>query len=263
MGKKIIVGIDNFAQSGETTLREITAAAAAQSGNAAEVVRDPSTGKVIQVVVNLPDSASQSAIDTIANNKGAAGSLTFPAVLLDENFDSVTLGQLPVNDAEWLWFGIAAASTDQSVSAPNSMKMLGVLPQERLRFIAVGTNTTFLVPGRTIEVEFKIRFAVNTGFQLLTVGASDLTLFMDAGDLKFNKTLETVVASGLAVDAFHTIKYRYLIGSDTLDITVNGVPKGLFSSGVGFGAAWTELVIEALAGTGLTYIDDLKVTAVA
>jgi len=96
MAKTIVVGLDNFAQSGETTLDEIAAVAKGENGAAVNIVRDPATGKVIQVALTLPDTASQTAIDAITNNPGVTTTKITPApppeTIVPFDFDAAAEG---------------------------------------------------------------------------------------------------------------------------------------------------------------------------
>jgi len=68
------IPLDNFVQNGDTTLTELLAAVAAVNGGnnpgIADPVRDPATGKLVQVRLAFPDSVSQNAINAINANPG-------------------------------------------------------------------------------------------------------------------------------------------------------------------------------------------------
>lgn len=71
---KFQIGMDNRIKPGQTTRNEIIAALQAQgiAVSAADPVFDPITGELVRVDVNLPDTASQQAVDAIAANPGVA-----------------------------------------------------------------------------------------------------------------------------------------------------------------------------------------------
>lgn len=71
--KKIQATVDPYSQSAETTASEISAMAKAMvSGAGAEVVRD-ANGKVIQVIVGVPDFVADGTVGNAANAIGAHG----------------------------------------------------------------------------------------------------------------------------------------------------------------------------------------------
>ena len=68
------VPLDNFTQNGDTTLAQLLDSVAAVNGGnrpgVAEQIRDPATGKLIQVVLTMPDSAATAATNAINANPG-------------------------------------------------------------------------------------------------------------------------------------------------------------------------------------------------
>lgn len=95
---KIVVGLDNRVQSGEQSQAEIMAALGAQGVGAgvAEVVRDPITGKLIQVSLTFPDTANQAAIDAVNANRGVATATPpLPPPLFVNDLTGITAPALP------------------------------------------------------------------------------------------------------------------------------------------------------------------------
>lgn len=94
---KIVIALDNRVQSGDQSQAEITAALAAAgvANGVAEQIRDPITGKLIQVILTFPDTANQAAIDAVNANRGVAtASAPIPPGLFVLNWDNATLVQI-------------------------------------------------------------------------------------------------------------------------------------------------------------------------
>lgn len=90
---KIVVGMDNRVQSGDQSQAEIQAAlvAAGVTNSIAEQVRDPVTGKLIQVTLTFPDTANQAAIDAVNANRGvAAATPALPPSLVISDLTGIT-----------------------------------------------------------------------------------------------------------------------------------------------------------------------------
>ena len=285
MPKKIIVSVDNFSQSGEATLAEIQAQAAGQGGNAAEVIRDPATGKVIQVNVNLPDTASQVAVDAITNNKGVATVLVFPSVLSDQSFDFdlLAVGAFPVDTPSWAWTrspdpqaSDVGAADDFFVGASGkSLKFplvtFNVPPGEpgfrRVRVLPGSPLSDLIAPGRTVESETQVRFSA---FADITVRLGNVNLTVEFrragsgfadGDVRISG-VPGLIASGLAINTFHTVKARWTVGSSTIIVSINGDSTGVIERLPLIGRTW-DLLEFVMIDPADVWIDDLKVTTVA
>ena len=84
----IRIGLDNRVQPGEQTVQEILATLQAQgeNPNAANPIKDPLTGKLLGVDLNLPESASAKATAAVDGHGGKAsstGPIPDPLLLLD------------------------------------------------------------------------------------------------------------------------------------------------------------------------------------
>lgn len=145
---KIVVGLDNRVQSGDQSQAEIVAALAAAgvSNGIAEQIRDPITGKLIQVTLTFPDTANQQAIDAVNANRGVA-TATPPlpppkfVLLLNSISSTVILKGInaTTNHRQFIELAMADSGTIVGVSTTSA---LGVLHGD-------GVVNTFFLGGGT------------------------------------------------------------------------------------------------------------------
>lgn len=89
MDVKFTIGMDNRVQAGDSTIEEIIAdmqAGGIPNPNAANQVRDPTSGKLIQTDVHLPEASATVADNAINGNPGVAingGAEPIPLTMLD------------------------------------------------------------------------------------------------------------------------------------------------------------------------------------
>lgn len=96
MGKKLIANLQAFAS--EQTVTDIRSISSqAHQNNAAEVVRDAG-GKLVKVIVNLPDKVTNAGLKNARNkilqNRGVATCVILPVEGSAETFESYTEGQV-------------------------------------------------------------------------------------------------------------------------------------------------------------------------
>ena len=162
MGTSIKVPFDNFQQNGDQSLSQIMADVQALSGgesaNAAEVIRDPSTGKLIQVILNgVLNNAVANALAKINANPGVTGATPIPDQFLAQDLDA-TAGVTFTGDLE---AGTIAAGSAHDINV--------IVAGTFNRLEDTGTGDTYtdaaaaLAPG-AVNINFLIRTNATTPF---------------------------------------------------------------------------------------------------
>lgn len=186
---KIVIGLDNRVQSGDQSQQDIVAALAAQgvSNGIAEQVRDPITGKLIQVTLTFPDTASQQALDAVNASRGVASAtppLPPPLFLVDTAllaFSSPLLG-----DGNYSYGG-SGASDNQGI----------MLSGSELQFASGGsflsgggalfgngvTNSYFDADQASFPVQATIRFHNDHPSTPLTIASGSVVITHDGGQV--------------------------------------------------------------------------------
>jgi len=269
---KLEVSVDQFAQSGEKTLAEISAAAQGQGGGVANVIRDQS-GKLVQVNLSLPPTASQNAIDSIAANPGAGDTIQYPAVIGNQNWDLAALGITMPTDSLGVWTSLIDTGAnrwtvvdDSYVSAPHSLKVISNAHISHVVFVpnrAVDQGRTF-----EIEAKFKISsFAAEGGFNpsLLvlkwSVGNNNLRVGTDGNLINFTNQ---VTYFSVPENVWFKLAIRAVNGDTSALIFKDDVLQGLFPWVPENQPLQYQLSWENGYGAGRqVWMDDFKLTILA
>ncbi len=200
---------DNLQQSGDESARQFVANLAKQGVNAAEVekVLDPITGKLIQLLLTLPESASQKARDAIAANPGIVStSPVVPDPLFIFAIDPTAgvilqagSGMTGVVGAENS-FEVSGSGDEGLGGGPAQRDRLGVLVGD------VGTplgswiftqNNTAALPNTFIRIQVE---ALGTAQPSWTIQLNEASLKFDGGSTLVIANLAPIVVAG--TDAF-------------------------------------------------------------
>ncbi len=213
---KFNLGFDNRVQPGAVSCQELIATLQAQgvSVNAANPVKDPITGKLIAVELNLPDTAAQKAIEAIAAHGGVASSgPALPTPLLTLNLSNIVSAALILEAGHRIFVRATSASGAGAAASFGELNGDGV------------SNTYTDGAINSDPVQFTHDFITLSNPSSATpmvIPASDLTLTSDGSPVLLANTASISVAQDGAdifyIDAAGLLyrKFQVIGGSVTI-----------------------------------------------
>lgn len=239
---KFELGLDNRIKPGEQTLNELIATLQGQGHNplAANVIRDPISGKLISVEVNLPDTAAADATNAINANAGVATATPpLPAGLgvFDlENISATALNMLPITAT--VQQNIQCLAAKGSAPGVFAGQLLGEYQDVGSGDVYVDRNTnTSFEPHTTILMIYKDATVPSS----LTIAPSDLVLTFDGSQTVTVANASPIVLKATVAGVFSQLRfYVDITGKAYLAFHTEGgvrlVPARTYADAVAAGA---------------------------